>query len=121
MIPRLAPWANHCRHSVALVPEKFTTHLQPLGNVARNPSVQNVAAISSAQCRPTRGGLLRRWLGQTIQKANAAARSIRKAASQGEGNRQQFDEETPENAAFSVLSGANQIAETGLEPVTPGL
>jgi hypothetical protein len=40
-------------------------------------------------------------------------------------NGTQADEETPENternAVFAVLSGGNQVAETGLEPVTPGL
>ena len=57
--------------------------------------------------------------------AHSPSKTARNAAQNGAANDTQTEEENPENtegnAVFSVLSGVSQIAETGLEPVTPGL
>jgi len=54
-----------------------------------------------------------------------AAHLPSKTAQNDAANDTQTAEENPENtegnAVFSVLSGGRQVAETGLEPVTPGL
>jgi len=57
--------------------------------------------------------------------AQLPSKTAHNAAQQDVANDTQADEETPENtgrnAVFAVLSGGSQVAETGLEPVTPGL
>ncbi len=64
-------------------------------------------------------------IGTGDEAAQLPSKTAHNAARQDAANDTQADEETPENtgrsAVFSVLSGGIQIAETGLEPVTPGL
>jgi integrase len=63
-------------------------------------------------------------IGGTVD-GKSGTKMARKAAPQGTRTGQQSDEKTPgntgRNAVFSVLSGVGKVAETGLEPVTPGL